>query len=108
MGSHQDFLPLIQNYNDRFHFVLLDLPGHGQSVNLQRYVFDEVFDTLKEITEQYGTAKHLMGYSLGGRTALYASLENKKLTQHLILVSASPGFESEEARRLRTEADKKW
>ena len=108
LGSHEDFLPMTQRFDQHYHFVLLDLPGHGKSVNLQRYVFEEVFETLSKIKAQYGIFEHLMGYSLGGRTALYASLEDQTLTKSLVLVSASPGLKSEEARRKRIEADKRW
>jgi 2-succinyl-6-hydroxy-2,4-cyclohexadiene-1-carboxylate synthase len=50
----------------------------------------------------------LLGYSLGGRLAMHALLENPALWDGAIFVSAHPGLASLEERSLRLESDKLW
>ena len=82
-------------------------------VNLENYSFDG-FDRWvddfcnsvenKEVQEKY----FLLGYSLGGRLALHASLKNPNLWQAVIVVGADPGLESEEDKRLQLDRDRNW
>jgi 2-succinyl-6-hydroxy-2,4-cyclohexadiene-1-carboxylate synthase len=50
----------------------------------------------------------LMGYSLGGRLALHALLDNPTLWQRAILISANPGLKTHQERQERLEADEQW
>ena len=54
----------------------------------------------------------LMGYSLGGRIALHLLLIDsrmkKKKWRKAIIISASPGLQTESERRLRYESDQEW
>lgn len=50
----------------------------------------------------------LMGYSLGGRLALNALLQNTKLWKAAIIVSAHPGFADPASRQNRNKHDQRW
>jgi 2-succinyl-6-hydroxy-2,4-cyclohexadiene-1-carboxylate synthase len=50
----------------------------------------------------------LLGYSMGGRMALHALLENDHPWQAAIIVSAHPGLENESDRTARRSADIAW
>lgn len=50
----------------------------------------------------------LMGYSLGGRLALHALIQNPNLWQGGIIISAHPGLKSEQERRTRLCEDERW
>lgn len=50
----------------------------------------------------------LMGYSLGGRLALHALIEDPSLWLSAIIISAHPGLEVEEDLLERTQSDEKW
>jgi len=54
------------------------------------------------------TKKVLLGYSLGGRLALHALLDQPNLWDAAIIISANPGLENEEDRRLRCLHDAEW
>lgn len=58
----------------------------------------------KEVQEKY----FLLGYSLGGRLALHASLHNPNLWKSVIVVGADPGLESEEKKKLQLDKDRNW
>ncbi len=53
-----------------------------------------------------GSSRALLGYSMGGRLALHALLENDHPWQAAIIVSAHPGLET--ARTVRQAGDAEW
>lgn len=55
-----------------------------------------------------GTGRALAGYSMGGRLALHALLENGHPWQAAVIVSAHPGLESPSERDTRQAADAAW
>lgn len=50
----------------------------------------------------------LIGYSLGGRLAMHALLENPSLWQGAVLISAHPGLSSPETKKQRLMQDLAW
>ena len=50
----------------------------------------------------------LIGYSMGGRIALAFAHKFPTLIEHLIILSANPGIESDLSRNVRMEEDLKW
>ena len=55
-----------------------------------------------------GNGRALLGYSLGGRLALHALLENPHPWNAAIVISANPGLEDAENRASRRAADRDW
>ncbi len=55
-----------------------------------------------------GTGRLLMGYSMGGRLALHALLENDHPWAAAILISAHPGLGDEAERAARRASDTQW
>jgi len=105
-GSHLDTLAA---YGLRV--IALDLPGHGQSDapgDPHRYAIEycqqDILAALQELGVSQGKAI-LLGYSMGGRIALYTAFSG--FFRALILESASPGLEDpaeREQRRISDEA----
>ncbi|MFZ9937482.1 MAG: alpha/beta fold hydrolase [Luteolibacter sp.] len=54
------------------------------------------------------TPKVLLGYSMGGRLALHALLENPHPWKAAVIVSAHPGLEDGKEREARRAADAEW
>ena len=82
-------------------------------VNLENYSFDGfdrwVEDFCNSVETQTGQEKSfLLGYSLGGRLALHASLHSPNLWQGVIIVGADPGLVSEDEKRAQLQNDHKW
>ena len=95
-GSWSDAGP--QFAAEGFRVLAPDLPGHGRSPHpraVSRYEMgraaDDLAGLLAEATEG---AVHLLGYSMGGRLALYFALAYPERTKTLTMVSASPGLAS--------------
>lgn len=55
-----------------------------------------------------GNGRALLGYSMGGRMALHALLENAHPWQAAVIVSAHPGLETEPERAARRAGDAEW
>ena len=93
---------------DRFYCIAMDLPGHGSSLDLppDDYTTEgtarKVLDALGELAVERPT---LVGYSMGGRLALYLALRHPARCAGLFLESASPGLEKPEDRQVRRESD---
>lgn len=91
----------------------VDLMGHGNApvpeydAHPDAYGLDHASDELRAIIERLGLGKvHLVGYSLGGRTALHFASRNAGLLRSLALISTNPGIEEASERAQRREADR--
>lgn len=91
------------------HIIALDMLGHGQSdapTDAQRYSIEacreDILAALQALGVQQGEAI-LLGYSMGGRIALYAALSG--FFRALILESASPGIADPFERAERRKSD---
>ena len=91
--------------------IALDLLGHGQSdapYDPQRYAIEHCQQDVLAVLQELGVSKDqavLLGYSMGGRIALYTAFSG--FFRALILESASPGLEDpveREQRRISDEA----
>ncbi|MDG5473570.1 2-succinyl-6-hydroxy-2,4-cyclohexadiene-1-carboxylate synthase [Jeotgalibacillus sp. ET6] len=79
--------------------IAIDLPGHGKTVmprnDLSRFSMKEVCRDLGFILEYLNVkSADVLGYSMGGRTALSFAAFYPDKVRKLILESASPGLES--------------
>jgi 2-succinyl-6-hydroxy-2,4-cyclohexadiene-1-carboxylate synthase len=103
-GNHLDILAA-----RGLRIVALDLPGHGQSDapgDPQRYTIaycqQDILAALQSSGVSQGEAI-LLGYSMGGRIALYTAFSG--FFRALVLESASPGLEDQTSREQRRFSD---
>lgn len=106
LGRGDDWLP-IARLLAASHFCLLpDLPGHGRHPPRPPLNFDAVTAGLANLLAAHHIeAVSLLGYSMGGRLALYFALKYPALTHTLILEGASPGLSSPAERQARAALD---
>lgn len=88
---------------------LIDLPGHGDTESPKdagRYAMEHAAADLDAYRRSLNLERwSVLGYSMGGRLALYYALHYPQHLDALILESASPGLESAEEREERTKRD---
>lgn len=105
-GTHLDALAACG-----WRVIALDLPGHGRSYvpdEAQCYTIENCQRSILAVLQEMGVKRGeaaLLGYSMGGRIALYTAFSG--FFRALILESASPGLEDpaeREQRRLSDEA----
>jgi 2-succinyl-6-hydroxy-2,4-cyclohexadiene-1-carboxylate synthase len=101
MGSSSDFRHAIFTFSKYFHCICVDLPGHGQTL-----IDDHDFvSTAEQILAIAPDNCYLLGYSLGGRLAMYLALHYPDRWQKVILESASFGLSTAEMRQERQRQD---
>lgn len=108
MGSSRDWENVTAALGERFFCVAPDLPGHGASVGLppESYTFESAAWAVLGVLDELGIGRTtLIGYSMGGRLALYLALYHPERCAGLLLESASPGLQDAVERRARRAAD---
>ncbi|MEM8858213.1 MAG: 2-succinyl-6-hydroxy-2,4-cyclohexadiene-1-carboxylate synthase [Chloroflexota bacterium] len=108
-GSMQNWEPLIPHLADSNTVITVDLPGHGQSLspaNLEPYTMAVVASELINLMDRLGYSSfNLVGYSMGGRLALFMAANHPDQVKKLILESASPGLRTAAERQERIKSD---
>jgi 2-succinyl-6-hydroxy-2,4-cyclohexadiene-1-carboxylate synthase len=108
-GSSANWSSLIPAFPKRYRIIAVDLLGHGCTdapADESRYRIEQAAADLEALMIRLNaTPAHVLGYSMGGRLALYLALTRPYLARSLILESASPGMESEEQRIQRRSSD---
>lgn len=108
LGSSKDWSEVTETLKEKFFCILPDLPGHGRTMPLadSDYTMQSAAQSLLTILDREEIKKcSLVGYSMGGRLALYMALTQPEYFSELILESASPGLKTEKERAARIESD---
>ncbi len=105
-GSRADWKP-IHNLLSDFETIAVDLPGHGDNPSPAPHTMAQAAATVVgEMAVRVGKRPfHLLGYSMGGRLALYIALHYPDSIGSLTLESASPGLATAESRQQRRQRD---
>jgi 2-succinyl-6-hydroxy-2,4-cyclohexadiene-1-carboxylate synthase len=108
-GNFQDFSSVISLLSKNYCCLAVDLPGHGKTqVNGDEscYNMPNTAQALIQLLNDLQIDKCLLlGYSMGGRLALYMTLHFPERFEKVVLESASPGLKTEKERSQRLEAD---
>ena len=108
LGLGEDWLEIAQDLS-RDHFCILpDMPGHGKTHKSDQQLCN-MATTSEAIVNLLDDLKidrvTLLGYSMGGRIALYTALHFGQRMKALVLESASPGIEDNKERTDRADLD---
>lgn len=107
-GSIATWHPFIEKWQDTFQLILIDLPGHGETKMRDSFSMKQCCIDLHDLFKELNlNAIHLLGYSMGGRTALSFAMTYPEMVQTLVLESASPGLISKKEQDERIERDEK-
>lgn len=108
-GSGTTWLPFSGQFGEQYRVLAVDLPGHGRTdapLDIARYRMERVAaDLVHLLIERQATPACWLGYSMGGRLALYAAARLPEHVRALVLESASPGLATEAEREARRAQD---
>jgi 2-succinyl-6-hydroxy-2,4-cyclohexadiene-1-carboxylate synthase len=109
MGNIDEFDEAITLLSDEFSYLTIDLPGHGKTQILgsdECYTMANTAQALINLLDELQIHTcFLVGYSMGGRLALYLTLHYPERFSQVILESASPGLATEVERLARIQQD---
>ncbi|MBE9052442.1 2-succinyl-6-hydroxy-2,4-cyclohexadiene-1-carboxylate synthase [Nostocales cyanobacterium LEGE 11386] len=109
MGNINEFDEAIELLSGKFSFLIVDLPGHGKTQVLcgdEYYAMENTAHALINLLDELKiTHCFLIGYSMGGRLALYLTIHFSKRFTKVVLESASPGLATEIERLERVKHD---
>ncbi|MEH2237496.1 2-succinyl-6-hydroxy-2,4-cyclohexadiene-1-carboxylate synthase [Nostoc sp.] len=109
MGNINEFDEAIKLLSDDFDYLTIDLPGHGKTQVLgedEYYTMANTAHALIKLLDELKIPKcFLVGYSMGGRLALYLTLHFPERFHKVVLESASPGLPTEAERLERIKLD---
>jgi 2-succinyl-6-hydroxy-2,4-cyclohexadiene-1-carboxylate synthase len=109
MGDSNEFNEVIALLSAQFCCLTVDLPGHGKTRVLggdECYTMSNTAQALINLLEQLNVKEcFLVGYSMGGRLALYLNLHFPQCFSKVVIESASPGLKTQGDRVERTQRD---
>jgi 2-succinyl-6-hydroxy-2,4-cyclohexadiene-1-carboxylate synthase len=108
-GSSTTWDALRNELQASFTIITVDLPGHGRSgtpTDPARYALSRFSDDLTKVLDALAVERvALLGYSMGGRTALDFTLRHPNRVAALVLESTSPGIADPGERAARIASD---
>lgn len=108
-GSGESWTQHVPAFATRYLTVTIDLLGHGRSdapADPGRYGMERVADDVVDVLDQLGLARvAALGYSMGGRLALFLASVAPERISALVLESSSPGIRDPAERRERAASD---
>jgi 2-succinyl-6-hydroxy-2,4-cyclohexadiene-1-carboxylate synthase len=109
MGNIHEFDQAISLLSNEYYYLQIELPGHGKtqvSGSDECYTMTNTAQALINLLDQLKISQcFLVGYSMGGRLALYLTLHFPERFPKVILESASPGLQTESERLERIKRD---
>nr|WP_123056254.1 2-succinyl-6-hydroxy-2,4-cyclohexadiene-1-carboxylate synthase [Virgibacillus profundi] len=104
-GTSSTWDNFIENWQEKLQIITVDLPGHGRTKTYPK-TMEECCEDLKDLFDYLGLGGfHLLGYSMGGRTALSFAMIYPQMVLSLMLESASPGLSTDAERTQRMDKD---
>ncbi len=111
LGSAQDWSDVITSFSNEHWCIAVDLPGHGKTVvdgSEEAYRIENCANGLVHFLDSLDIDKcNIVAYSMGGRLALYMTVNFPHRFERVILESASPGLKTQKERQKRREQDYK-
>ncbi len=103
LGRPHDWNVLFEGHFLHSHIHAVDL---FDSSPLPLHAWAETFNN--QVAKDKSAKRIVLGYSLGGRLAMHALLQQPKLWDAAILISTHPGIETVSARQSRRHLDEEW
>lgn len=109
LGGMEDWMGAAQSLAKDFHVLAVNLPGHGPGWRGWAVEVQGMAACAAGIVAGLDAVgiRHcdLVGYSMGGRLALYLAVHYPERFTHLVIESASPGLDTPEKRKTRAAQD---
>ncbi len=109
LGTGADWREVMDALSDRFYCLAPDLPGHGETVIDGPDTLYTANATARLLAGYINGERlqtpDLIGYSMGGRLALYLAVNYPDYFRRMVLESSSPGLSNPTERAARRDQD---
>ena len=90
-GSSNNWMSIGRALADSYSVFLVDQRNHGRSFHSDRHSFRLMAEDLRNLLQQEGLDRiHLLGHSMGGKTAMTFALRYQDLVRKLVVVDIAP------------------
>jgi pimeloyl-ACP methyl ester carboxylesterase len=91
LGSLDNWHTLSRTFADSFRVLAVDLRNHGRSPHSDLFTYEAMAEDLTELLDHLKIpSAHLLGHSMGGKTAMQFALSNPSRVDRLIVVDIAP------------------
>jgi esterase len=91
LGSHQNLLPASRRFAEHFQVFAIDQRNHGHSPHLEEMNYALMADDIARFMDQHALkSAHVLGHSMGGKTAMQFALTHSDRVRKLIVVDMAP------------------
>jgi esterase len=91
LGSLDNWHTLSKVFSTSFHVLAVDQRNHGRSPHSSSFTYDAMANDLQELLDEKSiTTAHLLGHSMGGKTAMQFALSFPERVKKLIVVDIAP------------------
>lgn len=92
-GSCDNWLTVSKPLAEHFHIFLVDQRNHGRSPHATEHSYKAMAEDVVEFLQQKGIQKaHILGHSMGGKTAMYLALNFPEVVDKLIVADIAPRY----------------
>src|SRR5437763_1005250 len=91
LGSSDNWFTLAKKFSETFSVYLIDQRNHGQSPHSDEFDYKVMTEDLEEfIRDHHLENPHIIGHSMGGKTAMNFAVKNPDEVSKLIVVDIVP------------------
>ncbi|MCE2496788.1 MAG: alpha/beta fold hydrolase [Flavobacteriales bacterium] len=92
-GMPDNWKTLAGDFAEQFEVHLIDQRNHGRSPHSDEHNYTVMAEDLLEYFEEHGIDKgHVMGHSMGGKTAMRFAMDHPERVDKLVVVDIGPQF----------------
>lgn len=90
-GASDNWVSIARQLSVHFQVYVIDQRNHGQSPHSDSMNYSDMVDDLHAFFEAQGISKaHVIGHSMGGKTAMLFALHHPRLVRKLVVVDIAP------------------
>lgn len=93
LGMSDNWKSLANRFSDHFEVHVVDQRNHGRSFHDDNFSYEYLAEDLLNYMNHYGLDKaHILGHSMGGKTAMLFAVEYPEKVNRLIVADIAPKF----------------
>ena len=88
-GSARNWGVIAKRLSEQFHVTAVDMRNHGESPRADTNSYEDMATDLAAVLQAIGPS-HVLGHSMGGKTAMVLALTRPELVERLIIADIAP------------------